>query len=73
MIMNADGSHIRHVTRTVSYDSYPDWGRHRGLIPPGTPFGTDLPSVAAELVGRLNAGTLAAKRAGRRVRAGQAA
>jgi TolB protein len=26
MIMNADGSHIRHVTRTVLYDSYPDWG-----------------------------------------------
>jgi TolB protein len=26
MVMNADGSHIRHVTRTVLYDSYPDWG-----------------------------------------------
>ena len=24
--MNADGSHIRHLTRTVLYDSYPDWG-----------------------------------------------
>jgi hypothetical protein len=27
--MNADGTHIRHVARTVLYDSYPD----RGLAP----------------------------------------
>jgi hypothetical protein len=24
--MRADGTHIRPVTRTVLYDSYPDWG-----------------------------------------------
>jgi hypothetical protein len=24
--MNADGTHIRNVTRTMLYDSYPDWG-----------------------------------------------
>jgi TolB protein len=26
LIMRVDGTHIRHVTRTVLYDSYPDWG-----------------------------------------------
>jgi TolB protein len=26
MVMNADGTHIRNVTRTDLYDSYPDWG-----------------------------------------------
>jgi Tol biopolymer transport system component len=26
MVMNADGTRIRHVTRTPLYDSYPDWG-----------------------------------------------
>jgi TolB protein len=26
LVMNADGTHIRHVTRTVLYDTYPDWG-----------------------------------------------
>lgn len=25
-VMRVDGTHIRHVTRTVLYDSYPDWG-----------------------------------------------
>jgi TolB protein len=25
-VMRANGTHIRHVTRTVLYDSYPDWG-----------------------------------------------
>lgn len=26
LVMRSDGTHIRHVTRTVLYDSYPDWG-----------------------------------------------
>jgi TolB protein len=30
MIMRADGTRIRHLTRTVLYDSYPDWGPKRG-------------------------------------------
>jgi TolB protein len=26
LVMRVDGTHMRHVTRTVLYDSYPDWG-----------------------------------------------
>src|SRR4051812_27517390 len=26
LVMRSDGTHIRHATRTVLYDSYPDWG-----------------------------------------------
>ena len=26
LVMRRDGTHVRHVTRTVLYDSYPDWG-----------------------------------------------
>ena len=26
LVMRADATHIRNITRSVLYDSYPDWG-----------------------------------------------